>query len=185
MSFVASEGRAMLARTPAVLDAWLRGLDDAWLDCDDGPGTWTPRQVLAHLVSGERTDWIPRLRRLLEHGTSVPFDRFDRAASLEGGSRPGDELLDDFRRARHTSLEALDAALASGVDLDSRGMHPDLGEVTLSQLLSTWVAHDLGHILQVSRTMARRYASDVGPWTQYLGVMAGARTNRPDAAAPG
>ena len=173
MSFVPAEGREVLERTPAVLDAWLRGLEDAWLDCDDGPGTWTPRQVLAHLIHGERTDWIPRLRHLVEHGTAVPFPRFDREAHLGGEPRPVGDLLDDFARARTESLEALDAALAGGVELGRRGLHPDLGEVTLEQLLATWVAHDLGHMVQIARTMARRYASDVGPWARYLSVMAG------------
>lgn len=173
MNFVMGEGRAVLARTPGMLDAWLRGLDDAWLDCDDGPGTWTPRQVLAHLIHGERTDWIPRVRHLLDKGTDVPFERFDRTAHLTGGAPPVDELLDTFAALRAESLEVLDSTVAAGPPLDGRGRHPDLGEVTLAQLLATWVAHDLGHIVQIARTMARRYASDVGPWAQYLSVMSG------------
>lgn len=173
MSFVPAEGRAVLERTPAVLDTWLRGLDDAWLDTDEGPGTWTPRQVLAHLIHGEKRDWIPRLRRLVEHGTAVAFDPFDREAHLAGATRPVGELLDELARARFASLEALDAAMAGGIDLGRRGLHPDLGEVTLEQLLATWVAHDLGHMVQIARTMARRYASAVGPWARYLSVMDG------------
>lgn len=170
MSFTVPEGRSILTRTPATLDAWLRGLDDAWLDCDDGPETWTPRQVVAHLLHGERTDWMPRVRHLLEHGTTRPFVPFDRTAHLRD-ARPIDALLDDFASARNASLEALSGI--SELPLDRRGLHPDLGEVTLAQLLATWTAHDLGHIVQIARTMARRYASDTGPWARYLSVMAG------------
>ncbi|HUF68859.1 MAG TPA: DinB family protein [Longimicrobiales bacterium] len=173
MNFVAAEGRSVLERTPRVLDAWLRGLDDAWLDFDDGPGTWTPRQVLAHLIHGEKTDWIPRLEHMIEHGPAIPFERFDRSAHLTADRQPVDVLLDTFARARTASLVALDVAMATDPPMDRRGLHPDLGEVTLRQLLATWTAHDLGHILQIARTMARRYASDVGPWAQYLSVMAG------------
>lgn len=173
MEFEPAEARSVLRRTPAVLDAWLRGLDRAWLDVADGPGTWTPRQVVAHLIHGEETDWIPRLRHLLEKGAAVPFERFDRSAHLAEAARPIDALLDTFAEARAASLASLDAILVGSPPLDARGLHPDLGEVLLSELLATWAAHDLGHIVQIARTMARRYASDVGPWAQYLSVMQG------------
>lgn len=178
MVVIPAEVRSILSRTPSVLDAWLRGLDEAWLDCDDGPGTWTPRQVVAHLIHGEATDWIPRVRHLLEEGESVPFERFDRMAHLEEEPRAIESLLDDLAVARSASLDALDAILNSDPPLDARGTHPDLGTVTLAQLLCTWAAHDLGHILQIARTMARRYSVDVGPWAEYLSVMKGVTGTR-------
>lgn len=170
MNFELSEARAILERTPALLDTWLRDMPDAWLDCDEGPDTWTPRQVVGHLIHGEHTDWIPRVRHLLEHGERVPFERFDRGAHLREGPRPIDDLLDEFAAARYESLAALDH-LSAELEPERAGMHPDLGPVTLAQLLATWAAHDLAHILQIARTMARRYREDVGPWAQYLSVM--------------
>ncbi len=167
------EAVTILARTPRVLDAWLRDLDDGWLDTTDGTDTWSPRQVVAHLIHGEHDDWIPRLRRILNHGTARPFDPFNRGASIAGADRPIDELLDDFATSRAQSLVALDAVLEAGLDLDARGVHPELGEVSARQLLATWTAHDLGHMVQISRTMARRYAGAVGPWARYLSVMEG------------
>jgi hypothetical protein len=171
MSLSVMEARSILSRTPVVLDAWLRDLSPVWLDCDDGPGTWTPRQVLGHLIHGERTDWIPRLRHLLEHEASVPFEPFDRTAHLRNGPVPVAELLDTFAELRSASLQALDAVSRSGFPSERRGLHPELGTVTAAQLLATWTAHDLGHLVQIGRTMARRYSTDVGPWGRYLSVM--------------
>ncbi len=167
------EAVTILARTPRVLDAWLRDLDDGWLDSTDGPDSWSPRQVVAHLIHGEHEDWIPRLRRILNHGTARPFEPFDRNASIAGADRSMGELLDDFAKARAQSLVALDAVLVAGLDLDARGVHPELGEVAARQLLATWTAHDLGHLVQIARTMARRYSGAVGPWARYLSVMEG------------
>lgn len=173
MPLVTREARDILARTPRVLDAWLRGLDEAWLDADDGPGSWTPRQVVAHLIHGEKTDWIPRLRRVLDHGETVPFDPVDRSAHLGEERRPVEDMLDELTRLRSENLAVLDEALGAGLPLDRRGTHPELGAVNIGQLLATWTAHDLGHIVQIARTMARRYVEDVGPWARYLSVMAG------------
>lgn len=163
----------ILARTPRVLDAWLRDLDDGWLDATDGTDTWSPRQVVAHLIHGEHDDWIPRLRRILDHGTARPFDPFDRDASIARADRPIGDLLAELAAARAQSLAALDAVLEAGLDLDARGVHPELGQVSARQLLATWTAHDLGHLVQIARTMARRYAAAVGPWARYLSVMEG------------
>lgn len=172
-SFRLDEARAILERTPRVLDDLLRDLDEAWLDATDGPETWSARQVVAHLVHGEHDDWIPRLRRIIDHGTARAFDPFDRPASIAEADRPIADLLDDFASARAESLRALDEAVEAGLDLDARGLHPALGEVAARQLLATWTAHDLGHLVQVTRTLARRYATDIGPWARYLSVMEG------------
>lgn len=170
MNFDLHEARALLERTPRVLRTWLDGLPGGWTDCREGEGTWSPREVLAHLVHGERTDWIPRVRHLLEHGDAVPFPPFDRAAHLSD-SRPLPALLDEFARLRQRSLADLDALGQTTLPLDAPGLHPALGPVALRQLLATWTAHDLGHLTQIARTMARRYAEDVGPWREYLSTI--------------
>lgn len=161
---------AALARTPAALRALLADLPADWVDADDGPGTWTPRQVVAHLLAGERTDWVVRARTLLDHGEARPFAPFDRAASLAEADRPLGELLDAFGRARADNVAWLRATVAPE-DLDRTGVHPAFGVVTLRQLLATWVTHDHGHVVQIARTLARASRDDVGPWAAYLSVM--------------
>jgi hypothetical protein len=167
-----SEARAVLGRTPATLDALLRGLPDAWLLATEGDSTWSPFDVVGHLIHGERTDWIPRLRIILEHGEArpfVPFDRFAQERESQGKSIV--ELLDTFASLRAENLRVLEE-LPAGPDVLSRtGTHPELGRVTLGQLLATWVAHDLDHVVQVARVMAKRYRDEVGPWTAYLSVL--------------
>lgn len=166
------ESIEVLERTPAVLDALLRGLPRVWIRATEGPGTWSPYDVLGHLIHGERADWIPRLAIILEQGTSRPFDPFDREAQFrESGDRPLEELLDEFARLRRENVEHLRRRELSDEQLGREGMHPALGRVTARQLLATWTAHDLGHVVQISRTMARRYRPDVGPWAEYMGVM--------------
>ncbi len=167
-AFDLAEGRSLLARTPAVLDAWLRGLPGAWLTCDEGPATWNALAVVGHLVEGERTDWIPRVRHLFTHGDAVAFPPFDRVAMLRRGAVAAATLLDEFAAARAASLCALDELRLTAADLDRRGRHPELGAVTLGQHLATWVAHDLTHLTQIARVMARRLAAAVGPWRAYL-----------------
>lgn len=162
---------AILERTPATLTAWLSGLPEAWTDARDGEGTWSPHEVVAHLNEGERVDWMPRLRLLLAHGESRPFDSFDRGAHQhEADTSDLPTLLDQFAALRAQNLADLLALDLSDDDLARTGMHPDLGRVTARQLLATWAAHDLGHIVQIARTMARRYTDAVGPWTAYLSV---------------
>ena len=166
------ESLAVLTRTPAVLNALLRDLPAAWTTATEGDGTWSPYAVVGHLIHGEKADWLPRLSIILEHGPSRPFDPFDRDAHLrEGDSRSLSSLLDEFAALRKEGLSKLRALNLQEDDLERAGTHPALGAVTLRQLLATWTAHDLGHILQVTRTMAKRYRTEVGPWAEYLSVM--------------
>ena len=171
-NFRLDEAIALLERTPSVLDALLRGLPEPWSSCDEGPDTWSPYVVVGHLIHGEKTDWIPRARRILEHGEAKAFDPFDRFAQLrDSKGRPLADLLDEFAILRRKSLDELAALKLGEKELDRRGRHPDLGAVTMRQLLATWVAHDLDHVQQIARVMARRYASDCGPWAAYLRVV--------------
>ncbi len=173
MAFDLAEARAVLARTPAALDAWLRGLPEAWTTADEGPGTWSAFDVVGHLIHGEKTDWLPRARIVLAHGEARPFDPYDRfAQERESAGKTLDDLLDEFAALRAANLEALDALHLSDADLARRGAHPGLGAVTLGELLAAWVVHDLGHLAQVARVMAKRYGTAVGPWTAYLPVVA-------------
>lgn len=168
------EAIAVLARTPATVDALLRDLPDGWINGNEGENTWSPFDVVGHLIHGERTDWVPRARIILQHGESRPFDKFDRFAQFaESESQTLPELLDEFAALRQASLRELAALNIAAADLDRRGRHPELGIVTLRQLLSTWVAHDLDHIVQISRVIARQYADEVGPWKAYLRVISG------------
>lgn len=166
------EAIAALERTPALLDAWLRGLPEAWIRADEGSKTFSPFDVVGHLIQGERTDWMPRLKLIREHGESREFEPFDRFAQ-EHASRGKslEQLLDEFARLRASSLAELRALRLANTELDLRGRHPDFGAVTLRQLLATWVVHDLGHIAQIARVMSKRYATEVGPWKAYLPVL--------------
>jgi hypothetical protein len=169
------ESISILTRTPVALDALLRGLPETWTRATEGPGTWSPYVVIGHLIHCDKTDWMPRLAIILEHGPSRPFDPFDREAQLrQDQSKPLSTLLDEFSRLRRDNLARLRILNLQPAQLELQGTHPDLGPVTARQLLATWTAHDLGHILQVSRVMARRYKTDVGPWAKYLSVMAAA-----------
>jgi len=177
-AFDLAETRALLARTPGILSAWLRDLPEAWLQCDEGPDTWSATAVVGHLIVGEKTDWIPRARHLLEHGERVPFIPFDRFAQFRMPPAPIGERLDEFATLRAGNLEAFDALRLTAADLDRRGRHPEFGPVTLRQLLATWAAHDLTHVTQIARVMAGRYADTVGPWKAYLRVVQDAEKNR-------
>src|ERR1051325_4244893 len=158
---------ALLARTPATLDALLRDLPEAWTHRNEGGDSWTAYDVVGHLIHGERTDWMPRARRILESGDSRAFDPFDRLAQQrdsQGKTLP--QLLDEFARLRSENLDALRTLNLHPADFERRGRHPALGVVTLSQLLATWAAHDLTHLHQLSRIMAHQYRDAVGPWTK-------------------
>jgi hypothetical protein len=173
-SFVMEEAVAILARTPATLDALLRGLPDGWIAAHEGGETWSPFDVIGHLIHGEKTDWMPRARIILEHGEARAFDKFDRFAQFAlSEGRTVDSLLDELTTLRQESLRELAALRLTDADLDRRGRHPELGVVTLRQLLATWVAHDLDHVMQISRVLARQYADEVGPWRAYLRVVSG------------
>jgi hypothetical protein len=163
---------SLLSRTPPTLDALLRGLPDAWTLQNEGADTWNAFDVVGHLIHGERTDWMPRVRMIMEFGetqTFVPFDRFAQFRESQGKSMP--QLLDEFAQMRRANLEELRAANLKAEDFERRGRHPGLGSVTLSQLLAAWAVHDLTHLHQISRIMAYQYADAVGPWRKFLGVL--------------
>ena len=170
--FKPADAIAVLTRTPATLNAWLRGLPQIWVRGNEGKDTWNASDIVGHLIVGERTDWIPRLRTILEYGQARPFDAFDRfAQAKQSQDKSLDELLNDFSRLRAENLSALQALNLQPDDLTRRGKHPALGVVTLSELLATWAVHDLTHVHQLSRTMAYQYRDAVGPWSAYLGVL--------------
>jgi hypothetical protein len=163
---------AVLTRTPAILDALLRGLPESWVRSNEGQDTWSAFDIVGHLIVGERNDWMPRARVILENGEARPFDPFDRfAQSRESQGKSLEQLLDDFARLRRENLAALQALNLQPEDLSRRGRHPALGVVTLRQLLATWAVHDLTHVHQLSRVMAHQYRDAVGPWSAYLGVL--------------
>ena len=161
-----------LERTPAVLDGLLGGISEAWASVDEGPETWSPFDVVGHLVHGEETDWVPRARIILEHGGAMPFEPFDRFAQLERfGGWSLERLLERFAALRRANLETVRSWHLTEDQLSLRGRHPELGPVTLRQLLVTWSVHDLNHIGQITRVMARRCTDEVGPWRQYLSIL--------------
>lgn len=171
MDFSLEAGREVLSRTPDALRAMLAGLSGGWLHGDEGPATWSPYQVVGHLTHIEECDWIDRTRVILEHGTSRPFDPVDREAGFtrfEGWTM--EQLLDRFAEVRAANLETL-GTLVRAEDLDRRGVHPTFGEVTLGQLLATWVAHDMNHTGQIVKAMAKQYTHAVGPWREFLPIV--------------
>ena len=171
-SFDMKRGIEVLERTPVVIETLLHGLSTGWIFCNEGPDTWCPFDIVGHLLHGEKTDWIPRLNIILEQGENKTFTPFDRFAQLtENKGKDISVLLDEFKRARLENLQILRSKDIGTEELKLPGMHPALGEVTLRNLLATWVAHDLNHIAQISRVMARQYTKEVGPWRQYLGIM--------------
>jgi uncharacterized damage-inducible protein DinB len=172
MNVNVAEARAHLARTPGTLRALLSGWSDAWLDAREGPGTYSTRDVLGHLIHGEETDWIPRARIIMEHGEAVPFTPFDREGFRSRyGTLDLSALLDTFETRRTASLASFDALRLAAPDLGRTGTHPEFGKVTLGQLLAAWVVHDFTHVTQIVRVAAKQYGEAVGPWTAYLGVL--------------
>jgi DinB family protein len=172
MDFDLKTAIPLLERTPAAVEGLLIGLPDTWTKVNEGPGTWTVHEIVAHLIHGENDDWIPRARHLLEFGTSRPFQPFDRTFGFEAArARPLAELVDEFARCRRESLSALASLRLTSADLEREGLHPEFGTVTLGQHLATWVAHDLTHLSQIVRVMATQYRTAVGPWARYLRVV--------------
>jgi hypothetical protein len=172
MSFDLDDAIAVLERTPATFRALLAGLPEAWLTRNEGPDTFSAMDNLGHLIHGERTDWIPRAKIILAQGSDrrfTPFDRF--AHGHEGEGKSVDALLEEFAGMRATNVGMLTSWRLTDSDLALVGEHPSLGPVTLQQLLATWVVHDLGHLAQTARVMAKRHREDVGPWRAYLPIL--------------
>jgi hypothetical protein len=172
MEFDLQQTVALLSRTPSAINALLRDLPQTWTLGNEGGETWSPFDIVGHLIHGERTDWMPRARMILQHGESQAFDPFDRLAQeRESEGKSLGDLLDEFARVRSESLDSLRAMNLQQKDFDRRGRHPALGTVTLAQLLATWAVHDMTHLHQLSRVMAYQYREEVGPWSAYLGVL--------------
>ena len=172
MNFNLQEALELLERTPRTLESMLTGLSDSWLGCREGEGTWSASEVVDHLIEAEKRNWIPRMEWLLAHGEEQPFPPFDRFAHLRQPSgRSLEQRLAEFRELRDGHVARLRAFIDPERHLGLKGMHPEFGSVTLGQLLSTWVVHDLTHLSQIIRVMAKRYRDDVGPWVAYLKIL--------------
>ena len=168
--FTVELGLEILERTPSVLRAWLGGLSAEWLAANEGPDTWNPYDVVGHLIHGERTDWMARADIILGGGgTFATFDRFAQFRESEGKSLA--QLLDEFAEVRRANVARIRSLAVTDADLEKTGTHPKFGTVTLRQLLSTWAAHDLDHLMQISRVMGKQLKEDVGPWTEFLRVV--------------
>jgi len=172
MTFDRGHSIDVLARTPAVMQSLLGGLDDSWIRSNEGPDTFSPFDVVGHLIDGEETDWMPRARIILARGESIRFEPYDRFRHrARNVHRTLQSLLDEFARLRAENLDVLRSWPLTAHELDLPGEHPSLGGVTLRQLLAAWVVHDLGHIAQAVRVMAKQYGDEVGPWVPYLPVL--------------
>jgi hypothetical protein len=172
MEFDLKKSVEVLERTPLVLQSMLGGLDQGWTSNNEGGESWSPYVVMGHLIHGEKTDWIPRVEIILSNEADkhfVPFDRFGQLRSNSQQTLP--QLLAEFAILRKEGMDTLKSKKISAVDLAKKGIHPEFGEVTLAQLLAAWTVHDLGHIVQISRVMAKQYTLAVGPWTRYLSIL--------------
>lgn len=171
MEFRLEQAVAILRRTPQVLDALLRDLPEPWVAGNEGPDTWGPYDVVGHLIHGEEIDWIPRAKIILAHGESQPFTPFDRFAMFEKSrGKSLAQLLDAFAARRAESLAALEQMRLTPQKLALTGMHPEFGRVTLAHLIASWAAHDLSHLVQISRVMCKQYAAAVGPWKSFMPI---------------
>ncbi|PTM58046.1 DinB family protein [Desmospora activa] len=172
MNFTIEEAIEVLERTPQTLEYFLTGLSDGWLQCNEGEGTWNVSEVIDHLIEGEKNNWIPRLEMILHEGESKPFPPFDRYSHLnEKPKKSIEQKLLEFNTMRTQNIIKLKALVESDSHLELTGSHPAFGIVKVRELLSTWVVHDLTHIAQIVRVMAKRYQADVGPWIEYLGIL--------------
>jgi len=172
MKYTVAGALEILERTPAVLNTLLNGLSDDWVMSNEGPETFSPYDVIGHLIHGEKTDWTARTKLILEFGntkTFVPWDRFAQYEESKGKTLP--QLLEEFARIRKENMIWFKGLNLTEEDLDKKGMHPKLGDVTLRNLLSTWVIHDLTHIAQVTRVMAKQYKQEMGPWVDFFRIM--------------
>ena len=172
MRYEVDSAMDVLRRTPGTLRALLAGIGDGWARSNEGSDTFSPFDVVGHLIDGEETDWIARARIILGRGPDPRFEPYDRFRHyVRNRGRSLESLLDEFARLRTDNLDLLASWKLGEAELDLRGTHPSLGPVTLRQLLATWVVHDLGHLAQVARVMAKQYRGEVGPWVQYLPVL--------------
>lgn len=172
MNFNLNHCIEILSRTPAVLDSLLGGLSDEWIHSNEGEATWSPFDIVGHLIHGDKTDWIPRMEVILSDGPDKKFDPFDRFAQFEvSKGKNFRQLLDEFKALRKENIGILKSKNLGAQDLLKTGIHPEFGEVRLEQLLATWTAHDLSHLAQITRVMARQYTREVGPWKQYLPIL--------------
>jgi len=172
MKFDPDHAIAVLSQTPATLRSLLGNLPSDWIEGNEGPETWNPYDVIGHLIHGEKTDWIPRMEIILSDGANRKFEPFDRFAQFENSrGKPLQQLLDELEALRKENIEKLRAKNLHATDLMRTGIHPAFGEVTLAQLLATWVVHDLDHVAQIARVMAKQYKAEVGSWVEYLKIL--------------
>jgi hypothetical protein len=172
MNYSKEQAIEILERTPAVLKSLLANINDDWVMNNEGPDTFSPYDVVGHLLHGEKTDWVVRAKIILEHGVNKPFDPYDRFAQYEESKGKSlQELLNEFEAIRKENMNWLSSVQLTEDDLERKGKHPVLGEVTLRNLLSTWVVHDLTHIAQVTRVMAKQYTEEMGPWPQFFRIL--------------
>lgn len=172
MKFDLNNSIEILEKTPIILESYLNGLSNNWLKNNEGKNTWSPYDIIGHLIFGEKTDWIIRAKTILSQSENKMFEPFDRFAQLkENQNKPISELLIEFKSLRESNLKELKSLNITNKDFKLKGIHPEFGEVTLDQLISTWVVHDLGHISQISRVMSKQYEKNVGPWKAYLGIL--------------
>lgn len=172
MQFKLAEATQILQRTPATLTAMVAGIPESWIKANEGSGTFSCYDVVGHLIHGELTDWIPRVRMILEYGEAKAFEPFDRFAQFrEDQTRSISALLDQFAFMRAENMRILESLNLTSEDFSRRGTHPELGPVTLGQLISSWVVHDLSHVAQMARVTAKQYAYEVGPWHAYMSIL--------------
>lgn len=172
MKFNLNKSIEILERTPSVVETMLKGISEEWVQTNEGPDTWSPYDIVGHYIHGEKTDWIPRLELILSDDPNKKFEPFDRfAQSRDSKGKSLQQLMDEFKAIRQENIIKLKSKNLTEKDFTRTGVHPKFGEVTIAQLLSTWVAHDLNHIAQISRVMAKQYKAEVGPWTEYLRIL--------------
>ena len=172
MNFELNKSIEILEKTPLVLETLLNGLSKEWIVNNEGKNTWSPYDIVGHLIFGEKTDWMVRIKTILSESENKLFEPFDRFAQLkEDQNKPIQELIKEFKIIRKSNLNELISLNITSEDYNLTGIHPEFGQVTLKQLISTWAVHDLGHIAQISRVMAKQYTEEVGPWINYLGIL--------------
>ena len=172
MKYNIQQALEILERTPDVLNVLLNGLSDGWIMNNEGPETFSPYDVIGHLIYGEKTDWTARIKRILEYENTKPFDTFDRFAMYEESKgKTMQQLLTEFEDLRKINITWFRSLQLTETDLNRKGMHQILGEVTLGNLLATWVVHDLTHIAQITRVMAKQYKEEIGPWTEFFRII--------------